>query len=269
VKVPRGKGVPILMYHSISNQAAHGFRDCIVSPEVFAQQMRYLAQQGYTPISVTRLVQARAVGGACMPSRPVVLTFDDGYADFYTEALPVLRQHGFSATLYVTSGCVGGTSRWLKHEGESQRRLLSWQQLGEICDSGIECGAHSLSHPHLDTLPAGVAREEIERSKQELEDGLGQLVASFAYPYGHYDRRVRDLVQMAGYDSACAVTPALSVPADDVFGLARIMVLDRPDLSWFADRLDGKRVTILPRDSVRPWFSGLIRRSRARLTSSA
>jgi peptidoglycan/xylan/chitin deacetylase (PgdA/CDA1 family) len=172
----------------------------------------------------------------------VVLTFDDGYADFYSEALPVLRKHGFTATLYVTSAYVGATSRWLAREGESQRRLVSWEQLAEICDSGIECGAHSRRHPHLDTLPLEVAREEIGRSKHELEDGLGRRVASFAYPYGHYDRRVRDLVQMAGYDSACAVTPALSVAADDVFGLARIMVLDRLDLSWFADRLAGKGI---------------------------
>jgi peptidoglycan/xylan/chitin deacetylase (PgdA/CDA1 family) len=236
-----GQPVPILMYHSISRQAGPRFRECVVSPERFAEQMAYLARGGYTPVTVSQLVRARSAGDSGLPDRPVVLTFDDGYADFYTEALPVLRKHGFAATLYVATGFVGGTSRWLRREGETRRAMLNWSQLTELRDSGIECGAHTQTHPHLDTLPPAEARAEIQRSKSMLEDRLGQAVSSFAYPFGHFDRRVRELVQAAGFSSACAVTPRLSPTADDPFALPRVMVHGGPNLAAFAAGLRRRR----------------------------
>src|SRR5437764_272682 len=98
--------VPILMYHSIADEASRAFRPFAVPPALFADQMAYLAQNGYTPLTVTRLVQTWAGGGE-LPARPIVLTFDDGFADFHTHALPVLYRYGFTATLYVTTGFIG------------------------------------------------------------------------------------------------------------------------------------------------------------------
>jgi peptidoglycan/xylan/chitin deacetylase (PgdA/CDA1 family) len=226
------QNIPILMYHSISSYASSKFKPCIVSPEVFDQHLSYLEQYHYTPITVTQFVQAMARGGDGLPPHPVVLTFDDGYADFYTKALPALQRHGFTATLYVATAFVGGTSRWLQYMGEGMRPMLTWEQLAEINASGIECAAHTHTHRPLDMLPPSVVRDEILRSKELLEEHLGQQVSSFAYPYGYYSARVRPIVRAAGYASACAIKGALSSLHDDPYALARLAI--KPDTGVLA-----------------------------------
>jgi len=216
--------IPILMYHSISSYASAGFRPCIVSPESFDKHLSYLEQYHYTSLTITQLVQAMANGGSTLPARPVVLTFDDGYADFYSAALPALQRHGFTATLYITTGSVEGTSRWLQHLGEGNRLMLNWEQLAEINSSGIECAAHTHTHPALDMLPPSAARDEIVRSKDLLEEHLGQRISSFAYPYGYYSSRVLQLVRDSGFDSACAIGRKMSSMHDNTFALARLMI---------------------------------------------
>src|SRR5579863_2353593 len=101
--------IPILMYHSIADRAAPRFRQFTVPPALFADHISYLRQHGYTPLTVTQACEQRA---ASLPGKPVVITFDDGFADFYTNALPILSRYKFPATLYVTSGFMGSTSRW-------------------------------------------------------------------------------------------------------------------------------------------------------------
>jgi peptidoglycan/xylan/chitin deacetylase (PgdA/CDA1 family) len=185
--------------------------------------MDLIEAMGYTTVTVSRLVQAMH-GGQPLPPRPVVLTFDDGFEDFYTAALPVLQAHRFAATLYVVSGCVGGTSRWLADEGEGERRMLTWGQLREVADAGVECGAHSCTHPQLDVVSRARARAEIVRSRRELEDGLGRAVHSFAYPHGYHDGVVRRMVAEAGYSSACGVKHVHSSLQDDPYSLGRVIV---------------------------------------------
>lgn len=221
------QNIPILMYHSISSQANPRFRPSTVSPETFEKHLSYLEQCHYTSLTVTQFVQAMARGGTGLPSRPVILTFDDGYADFYTHALPALQRHGLTATLYIVTAFVGSTSHWVEHIGEGMRPLLTWAQLAEINASGIECGAHTHTHRPLDMLPPSVARDEIVRSKELLEEHLGQQVSSFAYPYGYYSPRVRRIVQEANYTSACAVNRAMSSLHDDPYVLARLAI--KPD----------------------------------------
>ncbi len=221
---PSPPSVPILMYHSVSRQAARRFRAFAISPELFAEQMEYLAQQGYTPLTVTQLVRARQAPASSLPERAAVITFDDGFSDFYSEVLPILRQYKFAATLYVTTAYIGRTSGWLKREGEAARGMLGWEQLREICASGIECGGHSHTHAQLDVLPEPLARAEIAQNKKILEDNLHQGVHSFAYPFGYYSETTRRLVEKAGYSSACAVKYASSPAADDVFALSRLFV---------------------------------------------
>lgn len=230
------------MYHSISSATSARFRQFAVSPAAFAEQVAYLHQQGHTPLTVTQLVQAlTAAGGAIeLPERPVVLTFDDGFADFYMAALPAFQRYRFTATLYVTTAYVGGTSRWLSHEGEAQRPMLTWGQLAEIDACGIEIGAHSHTHPQLDTLNIAAVWDELVESKRLLEARLGRQIDSFAYPYGYYTARVRQLVQAAGYSSACAVRHAMSSQRDHPFSLARLMVSANTSLDEFAALLAGR-----------------------------
>jgi peptidoglycan/xylan/chitin deacetylase (PgdA/CDA1 family) len=217
------EAIPILMYHSVADRASARFLPWTVSPGLFADHMDLIDAMGYTAVTVSRLAQAMQ-GGEPLPPRPIALTFDDGFQDFYTEALPILQAHRFAATLYVVSGCIGGTSRWLADEGEGERPMLTWGQLREVADAGIECGAHSCTHPQLDVVSRDRARTEIVRSRQELEDGLGRSVHSFAYPHGYHDGVVRRLVEEAGYGSACGVKHVHSSLRDDRYSLGRVIV---------------------------------------------
>ena len=221
---PGKKNVPILMYHSISQHATRKYKPFAVLPALFADHMAYLHQHAYTPITVTQFINTRAKGVSALPERPVILTFDDGFADFFTDAFPVLQRYGFTATLYVATAFVNGTSRWLHREGEAARSMLTWDQLTKIITTGIECGGHSHCHPQLDTLPIVVARDEIVQCKRLLERHLDQEVSSFAYPYGYHTAAIKQLVREAGYSSACAVKYEMSSETTDPFALARLMI---------------------------------------------
>ena len=257
--------VPILLYHSITEHVTPRFRRWAVRPETFAAHMAYLHQRHYTPLTVTHLAQAMTERSLPLPDRPVVVTIDDGLADFYTGALPVLTYYGFPATLYVTTGFVGGTSRWLSRAGEGLRPMLTWSQIADVQASGIECGAHSHNHPQLDILAPATARDEIVHCKNELEHQLGQQVATFAYPYGYYSAAVRRMVQEAGYSSACAVKHAMSATTDDRFALARIIVTDTDDMDGFGHVLAGRGLPVAPvRERVRARGWRVVRRWAAR-----
>ena len=263
--------VPILIYHSISSAATPKFRQFAISPGAFGEQMSYLHQQGFTPVTVTQFIRVRSQGAFAPGERPIILTFDDGYADFYTDALPILRQYNFTATLFVTTAFVEGASRWLRRERETSRRMVSWRQLSEIVKYGIECGAHTHTHPQLDTISAPAARNEMAHSKELLEDHLGQEVFSFAYPYGYQTARLRQLARETGYTSACAVRHAKSSLYDDAFCLARLMVHADTDLNTFTALLsDGNTSplvaahTIYLRARTPAWQ--FIRRSTAPVT---
>lgn len=214
---------PILMYHSISSSASSEFRAFSALAEHFEEHISFIQERGYRFWTVSGLLDALKRDPE-VAQNAVVITFDDGFQDFYSAALPVLMKHGATATLYVVTGSVGGTSTWLLKSGEGSRRMLDWRQLTEIRDLGIEIGAHTITHPQLDCIPASQAKEEITGSKHALEDKLGIAVRSFAYPYGFYNKPVRGFVDEAGYDCACAVRYAMSSAADDRFALSRHIV---------------------------------------------
>lgn len=207
--------------------------------------MAYLAQQHYVTLTVSQYVAARTtvVG---LPESAVVLTFDDGFADFNKVALPVLQRYGLLATLYISTAYVNGTSRFLQREQETDRLMLTWEQLIDISASGIECGAHGHRHLQLDVVPAAIARAEITHSKEVLEEKLNQTITSFAYPYGYYRPAVQQLVREAGYLSACAVRYAMSSPTDDLFALSRLIVPGDTNLQQFAELLAGRGPQLEP-----------------------
>jgi peptidoglycan/xylan/chitin deacetylase (PgdA/CDA1 family) len=258
------QSVPILLYHSISAEATAAYRPFAVAPTVFAAQMRHLSENGYTTLTVSQWMALRR-SGAVLPTRPVLITFDDAFRDVYTDALPILQQYGFRATLYIVSGYVGGTSVWLRGMGEGDRPLLGWREICECQAAGIECGAHSETHAELDAIPSILARDEITLSKETIEDSLSTGVRTFAYPHGYHDRVARAFVAEAGYESACAVKNAMSSTVDDPFALARITITADIDLSEFARAVRGEGVAPArqsERVQTRVWRA--VRRARRR-----
>lgn len=235
--------VPILLYHALGDGAPGAAADRFaVSPEMFGAHLEQLRAGNWSTITVSELA-ALLAAGFTPPARTVLLTFDDGYADFRSVALPLLCAFGMSATLYVTTGWVDG-----EHEG---RRMLRWSELADCRDGPVEIGAHSHTHPELDVAPVPRMLAEVRRSKLVLEDRLGVRVDSFAYPHGYHSGVVRDAVRSAGFTSACAVKNALSHPRDDVLALARVTMTadtgpdalaailagEGPPRSWRGERL--------------------------------
>lgn len=214
--------VPVLMYHSIADEATTKFRRFTVNPSEFAAQMDYLHDQGYQPITGAELASGRSGHG--LPARPVVLTFDDAFADFHSTALPVLQKHSFRASLYVPTAYVGTTMSFLGSVGEEDRVALSWQALREIAAAGIEIAAHSHTHPQMDRVPAAVVTDETRRCRHSLEDNLGSTVAGFAYPFGYWNRAARTAVAAAGFRYAFAVDDLMTTTSYDVLTLPRLTV---------------------------------------------
>lgn len=238
--------IPILMYHSISNGGTRGFREFTLTPALFAAHIAYLCAQGYSILSVAGLVELRKK--SALPAKPVVLTFDDGFTDFYTAALPVLEQYHAHASLFIPTRYLNSTSLWLKDIGEGQRPMISRAQLVEIANAGVDCGAHTHSHCHLDTVNESQGRRELTQSKETLEQIIGQAVTTFAYPYGHHHTQARQWVVDAGFQAACAVKNALSHSDDDLFALARITITQHTDVNKLAALLKGQGLSLASSD---------------------
>jgi peptidoglycan/xylan/chitin deacetylase (PgdA/CDA1 family) len=204
------------MYHYIRNvdqgSDPMGY-DLSVTPDDFAAQIQYLAKAGYTSLTMTELEEVRA-RRAPLPPKPIVLTFDDGYRDFYTNAWPVLRQYGFKATTFIITGVVG------------QQQYMTWDMIAELDGSGqIEVASHTVSHKDLPGLSDATARGEIFNSKQALEERLGHPVTSFCYPAGHYSSRDAALVRQAGYTIAVTTQGGWSQAGQDAVLLPRVRVV--------------------------------------------
>ncbi len=252
--------VPVLMYHSVSEHPPAETRRLSVHPDEFDAQLRLLQRRGFTSVPFGAYAAALTEGRP-LPERTVVLTFDDGYADFHEHALPLLDSHGFTATVFVTTG-------WLDDAGDEAAgrpldRMLTWKQVRELDLAGIEIGAHSHSHAQLDQLPGPVLEEELRRSKELLEEHTCRPVTTLAYPFGYSSKRVRESVAITGYRHAAAVSNRLPSAQPDPMALPRLTVRRSTDLDTF-DRIvrgqDIGRTYALDRALTRGWAVG--RRTR-------
>ncbi len=182
--------VPVLMYHDILPEKQVFFD---VTPEELEQHLQQIQQHGLTPISLDQLVSHLSTG-APLPAKPVLLSFDDGYAGHYTYVLPLLRKYGYPAVFGIYTAKVG------KSMGRSS---LTWAQLHEMAqDPLVTIASHSVTHKVLPGLPDETLRYEIVESKRILEEKLGIPIDHFVYPEGQYDDRTRAWVRAAGYHSA-------------------------------------------------------------------
>lgn len=252
--------IPVLLYHSIADPTERASRFTI-SPKMFAEHMAYLDGEGHRCLTVSQLLPVLA-GSQALPAKAVLVTFDDGYRDFLTDALPIMERHGIASTLYVVSGFMGEGDR--PGRNRSGDAMLTWGELAEVTGRGVEVGGHTHTHPMLDTLPHAAATEEITRCKDLIESHVGATAASFAYPHGYSSAWVRTAVKRAGYTSACAVRNAMSHTADDPFAIARLMLEVSHTPADFRHMLSGEGMRVATghdRLVTRGWR--LARRSRA------
>jgi peptidoglycan/xylan/chitin deacetylase (PgdA/CDA1 family) len=219
-------------------------RPFTVTTDVFQQQLDSVVERGCTSLTVSQFREAMR-GVAPLPDRPVLITFDDGFADFHETALAALRDRGLAATLYLTTGFLDGRPQHAV-ERKFDDRMLAWSQVAAIAAEGVEIGGHSHAHAHLDTLARSRVRDEVRLCKALLEDELGAAVRTFAYPHGYSSPAVRRLVCEAGYESACGVKNALSSTEDDPFSLARLTVRESTTLSEFRAWLAGTGARAAP-----------------------
>jgi peptidoglycan/xylan/chitin deacetylase (PgdA/CDA1 family)/glycosyltransferase involved in cell wall biosynthesis len=188
------EGLPVLMYHRVGPALRDIDPGLTVEPGRFRKQLGWLKRNGYETISASDLL-ARRLEDKPLPEKPVLLTFDDAYADLVEHAFPMLREHGFTATVFVVTGEIGGRNSWDIKQGSAPIRCMSADDILRWSEEGIEFGAHSRTHPDLNTLPAAGLEEEITGSGRDLAAILGEFPGSFAYPFGNYNDAVKSTVE--------------------------------------------------------------------------
>lgn len=209
-------GLPVLTFHSLDDSA-----DTIaVPPRVFTQGLARLNESGHRCIGLQDLT-AQLRQGMPLPPRSFALTFDDGFANVYDTAFPVLQALTMSATVFLIVTRESDAAPQVRLPSYQGRPMLSWGEIREMHRYGIAFGAHTLTHPDLTRLPLAKAATEIRGSKEVLEDALGSPVTSFAYPYGRYSQAVRDLVQQH-FDCACSDKLGLVTGKSDLLALERV-----------------------------------------------
>ncbi|MEU3578462.1 polysaccharide deacetylase family protein [Streptomyces globisporus] len=228
----------ILTYHSVTDPSDDPY-GITVSPERLDEQLSWLRSRRLTGVGVSELLRT----GASERRGLVGLTFDDGYADFLDEALPVLRKHGFRATVYVLPGRPGGVNEW--DPLGPRKPLLTHEGVRRVAAAGMEVGSHGLYHRDLTGLSDEELRRETRDSRELIGDLTGSLPEGFCYPYGILDRRVTQAARSAGYGHACALTPG---PLLSRFALPRthISQADRGVRLWAKDLRHGLRQVGVP-----------------------
>jgi peptidoglycan/xylan/chitin deacetylase (PgdA/CDA1 family) len=201
----------------------------------FAAHLEAVVASGRQPLTVSQYVDGLR-GGSELPDRPVLITVDDGFADFAENALPALMARGLPSTLYVTTGSLADADR---ETVLPPAVMLRGVDLPGLEATGVEIGAHSHTHRQLDLLPERDISAELVRSHEVLATALGHRVRSFAFPHGYWKPGLLALVAAAGHDSAVAVGNALSTFHDHPLALSRLMVRAETPLSDIVRWLDG------------------------------
>ena len=255
--------VPVLMYHEIASPE-ESRSHLAVSPDAFARQLDCLADAGFKTMTAAAVSKVLARGDGELPERVVVLTFDDGYEDFHSRAIPLLSRHDFTATLFLTSG-------WVQDIGTGRQpgRMLSGEQVTETAHAGIEIAAHTRWHPQLDQLPEKLVREELYTSKAWLEEMLGVPVPGLAYPFGYSNATVRRVARETGYEYGFAVSNRMASTSSDPFALERLTVRRATTLHAFRQLIHGHDTTGLRQDRALTKGWAVVRRSRAALNTAA
>jgi peptidoglycan/xylan/chitin deacetylase (PgdA/CDA1 family) len=241
------KSLPILMYHSISDDPEAGvrpyYRIC-TGPQRFREQIQWLKDNGYRGVTLgdglAWLNSQRGEQTTNSEPCPVALTFDDGFRDFFTHAFPILQRQGFSATMYLPAAFIGSERRSFK-----SRECLTWAEAKELHRAGIEFGSHTVHHPELVDLPWSDIQSEIADSKAQIENQLGAPVKAFAYPYAFpqtrrdFVDRFKDLLMTGGYETCVTTQIGRHQPGADPLQIKRLPVNSGDDDKLFQAKLAG------------------------------
>ena len=213
--IPAAVDVPILMYHRVQDVRGTSrdpiLLDLSVPPDLLRRHVAMLQELGAEGVTVADVVDYM-YGRKVSPARAVALTFDDGYADTYTEAFPILRAAGWPATVFVVTDLV------------DQPGYLTWDQVRELSRAGWEIDSHTVSHPDLRTASNAELATQLRESRRIIERETGRPVLYFSYPAGMYDQRVMDAVGLAGYRGAVTVNHGTRHTLTRLFELARVRV---------------------------------------------
>jgi peptidoglycan/xylan/chitin deacetylase (PgdA/CDA1 family)/glycosyltransferase involved in cell wall biosynthesis len=231
-----GGRIPVLMYHKVVSEPVHGSQHGTwVTVERFARHLRSLRRRGMTTITL-RDCAAAVRGEKQLPPRPVILTFDDGYLDNYTNAFPLLKQFGMTGVIFLVADAALASNAWDAPAGEPWAPLMTRDQVLEMAEYGIEFGSHTLTHPRLPDLSCEELREELCESKRTLESWLGRPVPSLAYPYGAVDERVKLAARQAGYEFGVATNSGPIRFGEDQLEIRRVHILPWTAASQFWKR---------------------------------
>ncbi len=213
----RELSVPIITYHSIDDSGT------VIStaPDVFRRQMKHLSESGYRAIPLRELAEIR-VNETGFPAKTVILTFDDGFRNFYSEAFPILNEYNFSGTVFLVTDFCGRHNDWAGNPAELPRsELLSWEEISELDSYGIEFGSHTRTHQDLTKLTLEEIESEVVGSKAAIADVLGRETMTFAYPFGRSNRAARQIAK-ANFTASCSTNMGNVSSRSDFSSLNRI-----------------------------------------------
>ncbi|MFI1397322.1 polysaccharide deacetylase family protein [Streptomyces sp. NPDC020681] len=251
--------IPVLLYHAVMDDPPDWIAEFTVTPKEFGAQLDAIVASGRTPVAISALSDHLATGTE-LPDRPVVLTFDDGFADLPGPTAEALASRALPATAYLTTGAITPGGRSLLPPAP----MMTLAQTPRLEQYGLEVGAHTVTHPQLDTLPPSALRRELREPKAVLEDVLGHEVTHLAYPHGYNSRSVRRAALREGYASAAAVRHALSSRTDESYRIARLILRRGHTVADVETWMSGHGAPVAPfPDSPKTVGWRLYRRARA------
>jgi peptidoglycan/xylan/chitin deacetylase (PgdA/CDA1 family) len=230
-------GLRVLTYHRVND--AHPRDRLSVRPDAFAVQMEVLARSGRPVLPLAEAVPALG-GTAPLPSDAIALTFDDGFQDNFTHALPVLERFGFPATFFIVTALVGSESTLERYRDCCEAdRILDWEQVREMRARGQAIGGHGRTHREMAMLSEADARAEAHGCADDIAAETGERPSLFCYPRGSESVGVRRIVGEAGFEAACTVRPGANPPGTDLLALRRTEVSADDTIEDFRLKLDG------------------------------